>query len=228
LKIAISMRVTEEASYAEARDALSHDWLNWAAARGHMAFPVPNIVAGYESYIDTIAPDALILTGGNDLQPRSGAEGVVSEIRNAAEMTLLDTALKKGLRVLGVCRGLHIINTYYGGGLTSDICTSSSQNHVAVNHEVCLQTPLSEIAGRDVVEVNSFHNQGVAIDQTASTLRPAALCVADDLVEALIHYTAPVLAVQWHPERPNPAADIDVAIIDRFLTDGAFWQGSDD
>lgn len=228
MRIAFSMRVSCGAGDIEARDAISHDWLNWAVKREHVVIPVPNVTGSHEEYLDAIQPDAIILTGGNDFLPRPGNEGDVSEVRNIAEMTLLDIARRKGLRILGVCRGLHVINRYFGGDLTREICEISTQNHVSTNHNVDLLSPLNRIVGYDVVEVNSFHNQGILIEQVAPSLTPFAVCAVDKVVEALIHKSEPILAVQWHPERPNPAAHLDNVLVDRFLTCGTFWKSPDD
>ncbi len=51
-----------------------------------------------------------------------------------------------------------------------------------------------------------------------------ASSVADGIVEGLYHPQLPVLAVQWHPERPNPATQFDVEILGRFLREGEFWK----
>ncbi len=223
------MRVLKQASDTyEIRDAISHDWMHWALERKHVALPAPNLSADLEAFFDTTAPDVLILTGGNDFLPRPGYESDVSKARNKAERQMLDIALSQGLYVLGVCRGMHVINAYFGGSVTPDLRALSTESHVASVHQIRLRAPFDTLTGCASAEVNSFHNQCISAAQVAPSLRTVAEGTADGIVEAIIHETLPVLGIQWHPERPNPGAKLDQAIIERFLNEGAFWRSEND
>ena len=149
---------------------------------------------------------ALVLTGGDDFG--------VTPARDASETKLLDHAILRGLAVLGVCRGMQLINVHFGGRL------APVEGHVARPHPVTLDAPLKNLYGCEMI-VNSFHNHGVPADGLGDRLVGAALD-ADGNVEALHHRDLPVAAVMWHTERPGaPAADR--ALMERLIGERAFW-----
>lgn len=220
MRIAISMRVVDATGYHERRDALSHDWVRWLEARGHQAFLVPNASREPEQYLDMVSAQAVIFTGGNNFVPLE-SERDMSELRNMAEKQVLESAINKGLPVLGVCRGLHLINDFFGGSVDPDI--ANTIEHVASVHDVTLAATMEKFAGEAMIQTNSFHGQGVREDGLGQDLVPFAWSVDDHLVEGLYHSTKPILAMQWHPERDNPSREFDDVIISRFMEQGAFW-----
>lgn len=147
--------------------------------------------------------DALLLPGGGDLEPwRYGQENTASHSlepeRDGAELALLSEFTAAGKPVLGICRGLQLINVFFGGTLIQDIPGHSSVNGVDRLHGVrTALSPLLMSCGRHVL-VNSAHHQ--AADRLGSGLR-AVQWSSDGVVEALCHWSLPVWAVQWHPER---------------------------
>ena len=106
-RIALSMRVTEAPDYKEPRDALSHDLSALFDAWGMLPVPVPNTLSEPATFLDELSPDLLVLTGGDDL-------GGTSE-RDETEKRLFAGALERNLPVLGICRGMHLINDHFGG-----------------------------------------------------------------------------------------------------------------
>jgi len=146
---------------------------------------------------------ALLLPGGGDLEPwRYGQDNIASfglePARDAAELDLLDvfTTLKKP--ILGICRGLQVINVFFGGTLVQDIPGHSAASGVDRLHHIhTARSPLRIFcAERDIV--NSAHHQ--AADRLGSRLQ-AVQWTPDGTVEALCHRCLPIWAVQWHPER---------------------------
>ena len=187
------------------------DGLHKAGALG-MVFPLEMEEADALQLLSMC--DGLLMTGGHDVDPSLYKEeklpqcGPVCTRRDRLEGWLFRRALETDLPVLGICRGIQLMNVLMGGTLYQALPMQLGKevNHhghapydVPV-HGVCVLegTPLYTLAGQDRLEVNSYHHQGIRA--LAPGLRPMAL--ADDgLVEAV---WAPghrfVWAVQWHPE----------------------------
>jgi len=165
---------------------------------------------------DAVAPalavlDGLLLAGGADLDPAGyGAEPHPQTTglrpgRDAAERALVDAALGAGLPVLGVCRGMQLLNVALGGTLVQHLPdVVGHEGHRGppgefAEHEVRLEA--GSRVGRalgEVVAVRSYHHQGVA--RVAGALRVAGRA-PDGAVEALEHDELPfVVGVLWHPE----------------------------
>ena len=142
----------------------------------------------------------MILSGGDDI----GDDAV----RDATERALFDHAVAGGRPILGVCRGLQLIQDHFGGVL--EPCPGNT--HVAVRHAVAW---LSDGAER---QVNSYHRRGIRVGELAPGLRPLAV-TADGWVEAAAAEVFAVLGVMWHPERETPPAESDIALLrNHFLT----------
>jgi putative glutamine amidotransferase len=157
--------------------------------------------------------DGLLLTGGRDVDPRLYGQEPVPETqppnpeRDRMELELLREALDRDLPVLGICRGLQLLNVSHGGTLIQHLPGDphrSSQAPVDSSrpaHEVCVapDTKLAAILGEGQHPVNSRHHQAVA--QLGAGLRVSAESTKDGIIEGL---ECPdkkfAVAVQWHPE----------------------------
>ena len=184
--------------HAERRDALAQDWPVFmrAALPGCPWLPIPNVGENASCFFKDWGLTGLILTGGEDV-------GSVPE-RDAAEWSLVRTALREGLPVLGVCRGMQVLQCFFGGKLSP--CPPGS--HVNVRHGLRPSGGSPDPRGF-ASSVNSYHHHGIREADLARDLTPLAIS-PDGFVEAL---AGPgLLAVQWHPERePHPAPqDIDL------------------
>ncbi len=158
--------------------------------------------------------DGILLTGGEDVcsllygQSPHQKQGRISPDRDSLEMALIPMAIKQGLPILAICRGLQILNVACGGSLLQDI---NSQVSKAIKHqqhaprgygshqiEIEPDSHLYQIFGTRIVQVNSYHHQ--AIDQLADGFRVTAWA-EDGVIEAIESINQPfVVAVQWHPE----------------------------
>lgn len=167
------------------------------------------------SVIDSV--DGLVLTGGGDVDPAfyggdhdSVLLKSVDRQRDEFEMSVLEKALSRRIPVLGICRGLQLVNVFFGGTLYIDLPSSGFQQHSPSREipdrrhhiHVVDGSLLLDVAGVPSGEVNSFHHQGA--EKTGTGLTVSSLS-DDGVIESLERENAKgesvVLLVQWHPER---------------------------
>jgi len=194
--------------------------VNYLEALAHAGLaPVPLTPAHPEAATRAIlgACRGLVLTGGADVDPaRYGqlphpALGRVAPARDELEWRALDLARERGMPVLGICRGIQVLNAYHGGTLYQDLRSelASGITHdqgEAIGHthevEVVPGSRLSAMVGAGRIPVNSYHHQAVR------ELAPYFIATArapDGVVEGVEARDGSwVVAIQWHPERQLP------------------------
>ncbi|HEX9703678.1 MAG TPA: gamma-glutamyl-gamma-aminobutyrate hydrolase family protein [Gemmatimonadales bacterium] len=211
-------------------ESLSH-WISAGSGKREAGSGIPYLLPTPTSTVrpeDLIAGvDALVLQGGVDLSPTSyGEEPLRPEwtgdrVRDEYETALIRAAIELDRPVLGICRGLQMINVALGGSLYQDITTQHPdapvhrdyERYDRLQHDVCFE-PGSLLArrypGRRDGRVNTVHHQGVK--ELAKDLRVEARSVPDGVIEAVRYEPeragrdAPfVYGVQWHPEYQDPA-----------------------
>lgn len=175
---------------------------------------------------EALTCDGLLLPGGGDMDPqfygqeRIPACGEPNLLRDAAEPPLLRAFLAADKPVLGICRGIQVMNVVLGGTLYQDIKPFAHvphNDHWAKIHTVTVRrsTKLEQILGQDTVLVNSQHHQ--AVDWIAPGLTLAALS-EDGIVEAIEKPDAKFcLGVQWHPEWLSAADPAMQGLFDAFV-----------
>ena len=147
--------------------------------------------------------DALLLPGGGDMEPwrygqsNTASRGLEPE-RDTSELMLLERFTAAGKPVLGICRGIQVINVFFGGTLCQDLPGHSAvDGHDSFHTVRTARSPLLAVCG-PLCRVNSAHHQ--AADAPGRGLR-AVQWAEDGAVEAVCHDCLPVWGVQWHPER---------------------------
>lgn len=212
--IAISSNVLKDSSGNFAgyeRSYINSDYILSIEKNNACAIILP-IVDDEESIKTQISlADALILSGGYDVNPKFYNEeasknlGQICTKRDVYELKLIKYAILKNIPILGICRGLQILNVYFGGTLYQDI--NSLKNTIKHSqdkepkeeiHSVKLSSKLLEIFKQDEIMVNSFHHQ--AIKKLASNFEICALA-KDNIIEGIFSKEHDfILAIQWHPE----------------------------
>jgi gamma-glutamyl-gamma-aminobutyrate hydrolase PuuD len=194
--VAITQRVSIAAGCGERRDCLDQAWTTFLAACGLLPVLLPNVTEAALALCEGIGVVGLVLTGGNDLAVLGGD----APERDAVENALLDFTERRGLPVLGVCRGMQVIQQRF------DIPLARVPGHVAERQVI-------RINGEPKT-VNSYHNFG------AFTSRPPldVWALADDgVIKAVRHSVLPITGIMWHPERLTPFSPADLALFQKLF-----------
>ena len=176
---------------------------------GHVPVVIPRTGdrAAIARTLDRI--DVLLLCGGQDVETSRYGEACTNSnpphvVRDAWEWSLLDEAVKIRLPVVGICRGLQVINVYFGGSLYQDLVTGYPGAIVHsgkrfVMHAVRFEpdSRAAKVTGAEEMQLASWHHQGVK--RLAPGFKVAARA-PDGFVEAIEATDRPVAGVQFHPE----------------------------
>jgi putative glutamine amidotransferase len=215
------------------RNLIGDHYVSFLERLGLVPILVPNTLADPRAYVRAVGAEGIILSGGGDIAPeRYGQPNTASEdiapARDETEYRLLELAVERRLPVFGICRGIQVLNVFFGGGLIQDI---PAQLHSPINHDgegthpvTIIDPRIERVVEHGELHVNSYHHQGVTADLLAPDLEVFAVSEADGVVEGVLHRTLPVIGVQWHPERLTPSRESDERLIRQWLERGAFWK----
>lgn len=155
---------------------------------------------------DTSLYDGVLLPGGGDIDPRlfgqlaAGTRAFDPEL-DRIQLHILDAFVMEKKPVLGICKGMQLINIYFGGDLIQHLPSAVAHEYVGEDqiHETRAHRDsfLGRLYGERPV-VNSAHHQGVGAPGRGIRFVQYA---GDGVVEGLTHGSLPVYGVQWHPER---------------------------
>jgi len=207
--VGLTQRVEVVAKTREERDCLDQSWFKRLDDLNLSGIPVPNSLSNPVKWAKSIGIEGLILTGGNDLSHLNNAKNIALT-RDLTETALLSWSSEKRVPVLGICRGMQLMNTFLGGSL------SRVNGHVANFHNI--KSIDGDNTFKNYQKVNSYHEWGINLSELAADLKP--LAVADDgTVEACMHQSLPWLGLMWHPERNNgDLKDFETKLLKSFFT----------
>lgn len=193
-KIIISQRRDNVPNREEIRDGLDVRFATIFFELDYLPIPLCSELCSTDGYIEALEPDAILISGGNDIgeQPK----------RDMLEARLLNYAQERLIPVIGICRGAQVINQFCGGSQVPVV------GHVAKNHALHGDWAIKN----GYSEVNSYHNFGITKDTIAKSLNVLAY-TKDGVVEALRHEVLPWLGIMWHPEREQKLDSIDRKVL---------------
>ena len=169
---------------------------------------------------EAIKCDGLLLPGGGDIDPvyygeeMNGSDEPDREL-DKAQREILDAFVKAKKPILGICRGMQLINIYFGGSLyqdlgTRDIHTRKNGNDSIHSVKSVEEGNLFEKLYGKTFNINSAHHQGTK--KLGKGLKEV-LRSDDGVCEAVIHEELPIIATQFHPERMSYKQRRDDAVV---------------
>lgn len=187
-RIIITQREDSVPLHQELRDALDQRWMALLYECQLEPLIIPNHLPTVENYLKKGSIDGLLLTGGNSLQ--------TTKNRDTVEHRLLSWGIDNHLPVLGVCRGMQLIQQFFGEVLLE------VPNHVNQHHVTYF--------GQTIRKTNSYHQFGSYKAAPCFTLLAKA---EDGVIESIVHKELPCHGMMWHPERAYPFVKEDLHFI---------------
>lgn len=195
--LALTQRTYVESTYNEVRDTLDQQWSEFVRLAGYLPLILPNNDKVAMKLIKRYQPAGLIFTGGNSLYKYGGD----SPKRDCIEKELLEYAIETRLPVLGVCRGMQVIQDWF------EIELKPVKGHVTKKMEIVCSN------GNTILK-NSYHSMGT-VSSCDSFLIDAFS--KDGIIKAISHSTCPIEGIMWHPERETPFELDDIERLQRLF-----------
>ena len=157
--IGISQSVQFLVERGEKRDFLDQAWHDFFYSIEMEILPIPTRIVNADRWLDNRGIDAILLSGGNNINIKASLPDVAPE-RDSLEASLVEWAINNQKPVVGVCRGLQFLNSFFGGSL------NTIENHAGNRHSLLINPFYKDFA--DYSSVNSFHNFGISFEELSS------------------------------------------------------------
>lgn len=211
-KVGITQRVMPIPAYKERRDELDQRWSALALALDLVPIPLPNISPEHlPLLLDTLQLDAVLLSGGNSLVSLEPDSPDRAPERDAFEAKLIEESIKRDLPLLGICRGMQMLQSYFGGSLEPVLSGAGA----GIYHELSVTTENNtHFSFLNHISVNTYHNWGIAESAPGFTV-----FVRDSFgqIEGFFHSQYRIAGLMWHPEREYPYKKHDIQLMRQFL-----------
>ncbi|MDL2221528.1 gamma-glutamyl-gamma-aminobutyrate hydrolase family protein [Parabacteroides sp. OttesenSCG-928-N08] len=212
-------RIGISANRKEGMSCIAETYVNALLRAGcaPVLIPVMSDLAALTTIVESL--DGLLMSGGGDINPLLVNEEPIPQLqdidtlRDQYDFILIRLAANRQLPMMGICRGLQLINIAFGGSIYQDIYSQASGELLKhsqkmpreqASHTVYIEPEISSSLFEGVEQklyVNSFHHQ--AIDRAAPEFIVTGRS-SDGLIEAIEHREKPIFGVQWHPEAMTP------------------------
>jgi N5-(cytidine 5'-diphosphoramidyl)-L-glutamine hydrolase len=211
LKIGISLRIINAENYDEKRDAISHDWPLFLEKIKSNIVLIPNTLTNVEDFLNDIGVNGLILSGGDNIGD--------DKERDDTENKILNFAIKHEIPLLGICRGMQVINKFFNGSIEKN----NDSSHVGNSHNITLvNNNIVSLMKKNSLKVNSFHNNIITNPNLGKNIEPFAIVDKDKTIEGFFHKTLPIVGIMWHPERDSN--NDDQLILEYIFSKKLFWN----
>lgn len=196
-----------------------------------LIFPLEVSDDDFAQLVDLV--DGMLFTGGPDVHPSYFGEnthincGSVSPLRDKMELTILPMVMAAKKPILGICRGIQLLNTGLGGTLYQDIPSQTSPDfplahrqpfyYTNYSHTVAIEkgSKLEKISKSLEIQVNSMHHQAIKTPAPGLTVTAYS---PDGLIEAVEKTDYPYfVGVQWHPEYLYPFDEAASGLFQSFV-----------
>jgi len=205
-RIGLTQRVDFINHYKEKRDALDQNWYPFCFKIDCIPVPLPNLKKNIDNYFKSLKIDVLLLSGGNSISlPNKNISDSAPE-RDNFEFKLIKFGIKNNIPIIGVCRGMQILNMFFGGQI------KKIKNHVNANHKLYLNSDEYDLPKF----VNSYHAWSIPKNNLANKFYPVAFDKNGN-VECFVSKNRKILGLMWHPERDKVCNEKNINLLKKII-----------
>ena len=195
--ILITQSITYDKNRNELSDIIDTQLINFFLKLDYLPIPISNFYENPKLFLKSFKISAIILSGGNDFGKFPKRDNV--------EKNLIKYSIIKKIPLIGICRGMQLVNKYFKGKLIK------IDNHVKKNHLI-----ISSVDKKKVM-VNSYHNYTIEEKSLHKDFSILYRCLKDNSIESFMHKRNKILGIMWHPEREKKFKTFDKKLIKDFL-----------